>query len=126
MLVCSKCGGQVLVRDDEGQRASNSLGQRAEYHTCIQCGKVEYFQGAAPTYHLRDSQEAFEDALVAGVLSHNEQDRNWVGHYMYMCTASGVDQFKHRDTRQSLNHNRYPDTRNAPAPRPKVGRTVAQ
>ena len=126
MLVCSKCGGQVIVRDEGGQRLSNGLAQRSEYHTCVQCGKVEYFQYApalramAPTYHLRDSQEAFEDALEAGVLSHNEGDRNWVGHYMYMCTASGVDQFKHRDTRQYLNHNRYPDIRNAHAPRPKV------
>jgi hypothetical protein len=131
MVKCNRCGGQVIVRDEHGMRMANGTAKRAEYRTCVQCGSVEYFEelrreGATgrgpmmPTYHMRDSDQAFEDALEAGVLSHNESDLNWVGHYMYMCTFSGVDQFKHIDTRQHLNHNRFPDIRNAHAPRPKV------
>ncbi len=50
------------------------------------------------------SRDAFEAALAAGHLSHDTTAPNYVGHYMFMGRESGVDYFKHRDTRKY--HNR--------------------
>ena len=47
-----------------------------------------------------DSQKAFEEALEAGILTHNEGDKNFVGDFMYMGTKKGVHQFKHIETRK--------------------------
>ena len=98
MVKCNRCGGQVITRDEQGQKMSDGTAKRAEYRTCVQCGQVQYFEeqrapGATvrgpmvPTYHVRNSEEAFEDALKAGVLSHNPEDKHYVGDYMYMCTC---------------------------------------
>jgi hypothetical protein len=120
MVKCERCGGQMIK---SVMRALQTLAGREEYLTCVQCGREEYFEARGgkmePVFTMRDSDEAFEDALAAGVLSFNEEDRNWVGHYMYMVTASGIDSFKHRDTRQYLNHDTAPASRNARPPQPQ-------
>jgi len=52
---------------------------------------------------VNEPQKAFETAIKAGRLSDNEQDRNYAGNYMYMCTDdAGKDQFKHIDTRKYI------------------------
>ena len=49
------------------------------------------------------SDQAFERAIAAGVLSENPRSPLYAGNYMYMHTAAGnVDVFKHIDTRQYL------------------------
>ena len=50
----------------------------------------------------RDAQEAFEAAIESGRLSGDPVDENYAGHYMYMGTWSGVDNFKHIDTRKYI------------------------
>lgn len=51
------------------------------------------------------SKEAFETALKVGHLSHDTSAPNYVGHFMFMGRADGIDYFKHRETRKYQNHN---------------------
>ena len=51
---------------------------------------------------FRDSDEAFQDAIDAGVLSLDPCSHRYVGDYMYMHTLGPVDSFKHRDTRKYI------------------------
>jgi len=48
--------------------------------------------------------QAFDDAIASGRLSLNEDDDNYVGHYMWMGkSASGLhDAFRHRISRNYL------------------------
>ena len=49
---------------------------------------------------VRDAEEVFRAAILAGVLSAGRPDRNWAGHYLYMFhDEDGTAWFKHRDTR---------------------------
>ena len=49
---------------------------------------------------VRDAEEVFRAAILAGVLSAGRSDRNWAGHYLYMFhDEDGTAWFKHRDTR---------------------------
>ena len=49
---------------------------------------------------VRDAEEVFRAAILAGVLSAERGMRNWVGHYLYMFhDEDGTAWFKHRDTR---------------------------
>lgn len=71
---------------------------------------------------IRDPEACFQAAILAGVLSNDEEAPNWTGNYMYMSSStfqtggepgpSGIiwvdvqywwrDGFKHRDTRRYL------------------------
>ena len=62
--------------------------------------------GLAPGTHVpairvvRDAEEVFRAAILAGVLSAEQTDRRWAGHYMYLFhDENGTAWFKHRDTR---------------------------
>ena len=49
---------------------------------------------------VRDAEEVFRAAILAGVLSAERPDRHWAGHYLYMFhDEDGTAWFKHRDTR---------------------------
>ena len=49
---------------------------------------------------VRDAEEVFRAAILAGVLSAEPSKRNWAGHYLYMFhDEDGTAWFKHRDTR---------------------------
>ena len=49
---------------------------------------------------VRDAEEVFRAAILAGVLSAERAHRNWAGHYLYMFhDEDGTAWFKHRDTR---------------------------
>ena len=49
---------------------------------------------------VRDAEEVFRAAILAGVLSAECSDRHWAGHYLYMFhDEDGTAWFKHRDTR---------------------------
>lgn len=49
---------------------------------------------------VRDAEEVFRGAILAGVLSAERTHRNWAGHYLYMFhDEDGTAWFKHRDTR---------------------------
>ena len=49
---------------------------------------------------VRDTEEVFRAAILAGVLSAERAQRNWAGHYLYMFhDEDGAAWFKHRDTR---------------------------
>ena len=49
---------------------------------------------------VRDAEEVFRAAIMAGVLSGERSKRNWAGHYLYMFhDEDGAAWFKHRDTR---------------------------
>ena len=49
---------------------------------------------------VRDAEEVFRAAILAGVLSAGRSDRHWAGHYLYMFhDEDGTAWFKHRDTR---------------------------
>ncbi len=49
---------------------------------------------------VRDAEEVFRAAILAGVLSAERSDRHWAGHYLYMFhDEDGTAWFKHRDTR---------------------------
>ena len=49
---------------------------------------------------VRDAEEVFRAAILAGVLSAERSHRNWAGHYLYMFhDEDGTAWFKHRDTR---------------------------
>lgn len=53
-----------------------------------------------PTH--RDAQQAFKDAIDAGILSTNPNAANFAALYMYMHTNAAGDQFKHIMTREYL------------------------
>ena len=49
---------------------------------------------------VRDAEEVFRAAILAGVLSAERSDRHWAGHYLYMFhDEDGTAWFKHRDSR---------------------------
>lgn len=49
---------------------------------------------------VRDAEEVFREAILAGVLSAERSDRNWAGHYLYLFhDEDGAAWFRHRDTR---------------------------
>lgn len=49
---------------------------------------------------VRDAEEAFRAAILAGVLSAERSRRDWAGHYLYLChDEDGAAWFRHRDTR---------------------------
>lgn len=49
---------------------------------------------------VRDAEEVFRAAILAGVLSAERAHRNWAGHYLYMFhDEDGTAWFKHCDTR---------------------------
>ena len=49
---------------------------------------------------VRDAEEVFRAAILAGVLAAERWKRNWAGHYLYMFhDEDGTAWFKHRDTR---------------------------
>ena len=49
---------------------------------------------------VRDAEEVFRAAILAGVLSAERADRHWAGHYLYLFhDEDGTAWFKHRDTR---------------------------
>lgn len=58
-------------------------------------------RGTGPRIRIvRDAEEVFRAAILAGVLSAERSDGNWAGHYMYMFhDEDGAAWFKHRDTR---------------------------
>jgi len=52
---------------------------------------------------VRDTEEAFRAAILAGVLSSERSDRNWAGHYLYLFhDENGVAWFRHRDSSARL------------------------
>ncbi len=57
--------------------------------------------GIAPGIRVvRDAEEVFRAAILAGVLSAERSKRDWAGHYLYMFhDEDGTAWFKHRDTR---------------------------
>ena len=49
---------------------------------------------------VRDAEAVFRAAILVGVLSGEQSDRNWAGHYMYLFhDEDGTAWFKHRDSR---------------------------
>lgn len=58
----------------------------------------------APTLRVvREAEEMFRTAILAGLLSAERSDPRWAGHYMYMFhDEDGTGWFKHRDTRAYL------------------------
>ena len=49
---------------------------------------------------VRDAEEVFRAAILAGVLSAERTARNWAGHYLYLFhDENGTAWFKHRDSR---------------------------
>ena len=49
---------------------------------------------------VRDAEEVFRAAILAGVLSAERADRRWAGHYLYLFhDEDGTAWFRHRDTR---------------------------
>ena len=49
---------------------------------------------------VRDAEEVFREAILAGALSAGHGRRDWAGNYLYMFhDESGTAWFKHRDTR---------------------------
>lgn len=55
---------------------------------------------AKPEYN--DPREAFDRAIREHRLSDNPHSSRFAGHFMYMGTYSGKDQFKHIETRHYL------------------------
>jgi len=51
---------------------------------------------------FKDAQTAFQEAIASFRLSASPKSPVYAGHYMYMGTWDGKDQFKHNDTRQYL------------------------
>ena len=60
------------------------------------CGQWQY------PPQSRHSQDAFEDAIESGRLSHNPNSENYVSRYMYMVEKDGRSLFKNRLTREYL------------------------
>lgn len=50
----------------------------------------------------RNPQDAFNDAIVSGLLSRDEKATNFAGNYMYMHTIDGKDCFKNIITRKYI------------------------
>ena len=77
--------------------------RRAGRKTVTQDGRRrERVRGpAAQTVRVvRDAEEVFRAAILAGVLSADRARRDWAGHYLYMYhDEDGTAWFKHRDTR---------------------------
>ena len=49
---------------------------------------------------VRDTEQVFRQAILAGVLSAERGRCNWAGHYLYMYhDEEGAAWFKHRDSR---------------------------
>ena len=49
---------------------------------------------------VRDAEDVFRSAILAGVLSADRARRDWAGHYLYLFhDENGTAWFKHRDTR---------------------------
>ena len=59
---------------------------------------------------VRESQEAFRDAIDKGFLSLNEDESIFAGKWMYMHTEDGVDAFKNITSRKYI-HNKAPEVR---------------
>jgi hypothetical protein len=53
-----------------------------------------------PTF--KDARQAFTEAIAAGRLTDQEPAWNYAGHWMYMGTYNGLDQFKNINTRLYL------------------------
>lgn len=51
---------------------------------------------------IKDSVQAFEEAIASGRLSRNPNADNYAGHYMYMGPGKGGDAFKHSLTREYI------------------------
>jgi hypothetical protein len=47
-----------------------------------------------------DLNTAFDNAIAKGIFSLNRSDINYVGNFMYMHSANGIDYFKHVYTRK--------------------------
>ena len=65
-------------------------------------GRRERGHGKAPpaVRVVRDAEEAFRAAILAGVLSAERSRSDWAGHYLYVFRdEGGTAWFKHRDTR---------------------------
>ncbi len=54
------------------------------------------------TFHFRDSQQAFADAITRGSLNTRRESIRFAGGYMYMHSDSKGDHFKHIDSRRYL------------------------
>ena len=54
-----------------------------------------------PTF--QDAPFAFNEAIASGRLSTDKHAANYAGHFMYMGTVDGLDQFKNITTRQYIN-----------------------
>ena len=54
------------------------------------------------TQTFKDSDVAFDDAIRAERLSADSASVRFAGHYMYIGTYGGSDQFKHINTRAYL------------------------
>ena len=49
---------------------------------------------------VRDAEAVFRTAILSGLLSAEQSERNWAGHYLYLFhDEDGAAWFKHRDTR---------------------------
>ncbi len=52
---------------------------------------------------VREAEDVFRAAILAGLLSAERSDLRWAGHYFYMFhDEDGTAWFKHRDTRAYL------------------------
>jgi hypothetical protein len=60
---------------------------------------------------FRDVREAYHKAIETGRLSEDPESASFVGHYVYMGTRNGVDEFKHTVTHRYL--RRTPARKNA-------------
>ena len=75
--------------------------RRARKRIATGDGKRRERRGGVPAIQVvRDAEEVFRAAILAGVLSAERSDRRWAGHYLYMFhDEDGTAWFKHRDTR---------------------------
>ena len=49
-----------------------------------------------------NSNEAFDNAINAGIFSTDRENEVFAGNYMYMYTSQGLNYFKHIDTREYI------------------------
>ena len=71
---------------------------------------------------VRDAEEVFRAAILAGVLSAERAHRNWAGHYLYMFhDEDGAAWFKHRDTRVYVSMTAPQNASAAWPPGPEAG-----
>ena len=76
--------------------------RRPERKTVTRDGKRRERRRGSPAAVrvVRDAEEVFRAAILAGVLSADRARRDWAGHYLYMYhDEDGTAWFKHRDTR---------------------------